>query len=253
MRLQGKIGIITGAGSGIGRATALACAREGADIVVFDLNREAAEATVRALQGLGRRALAVAGDVTDEADVERLAEATVREFGRIDLLMNNAGVADQLVPTLEQSVPTWERVLDIHLKGMYLCCRRIGRDMVRQMEGCIVSISSIAGFVGFPMRTAYGPAKAGIAHLTRVLAVEWAPYNIRVNAIAPGYVRTPLVESIIREGKLEEKRLAERTPMGRLARPEEIAAAAVFLFSDEASYITGVTLPVDGGYLAYGL
>jgi NAD(P)-dependent dehydrogenase (short-subunit alcohol dehydrogenase family) len=253
MRLANKIGIITGAGSGIGRATALACAREGADIVVFDLNSEAAEATVRELKGLGRRALAVTGDVTEEADIDRLTEVTLREFGRIDLLMNNAGVADQIVPTLEQSVQSWERVMDIHLKGMYLCCRRIGREMLRQMEGRIVSVSSVAGFVGFPMRTAYGPAKAGIAHLTRVLAVEWASYHIRVNAIAPGYVRTPLVENIIQEGKLEEKRLVERTPMGRLARPEEIAAAAVFLFSDDASYITGVTLPVDGGYLAYGL
>jgi NAD(P)-dependent dehydrogenase (short-subunit alcohol dehydrogenase family) len=253
MRLANKIGIITGAGSGIGRATALASAREGADIVVFDLNPAAAEATVRELTGLGRRALAVTGDVTKEADVDRLTEVTLREFGRIDLLMNNAGVADQILPTLEQSVQSWERVMDIHLKGMYLCCRRIGREMLRQMEGRIVSVSSVAGFVGFPMRTAYGPAKAGIAHLTRVLAVEWASYNIRVNAIAPGYVRTPLVENIIKEGKLEEKRLVERTPMGRLARPEEIAAAAVFLFSDDASYITGVTLPVDGGYLAYGL
>jgi NAD(P)-dependent dehydrogenase (short-subunit alcohol dehydrogenase family) len=253
MRLANKIGIITGAGSGIGRATALACAREGADIVVFDLNSEAAEATVRELKGLGRRALAVTGDVTKEADIDRLTEVTLREFGRIDLLMNNAGVADQIVPTLEQSIQSWERVMDIHLKGMYLCCRRIGREMLRQMEGRIVSVSSVAGFVGFPMRTAYGPAKAGIAHLTRVLAVEWASYHIRVNAIAPGYVRTPLVENIIQEGKLEEKRLVECTPMGRLARPEEIAAAAVFLFSDDASYITGVTLPVDGGYLAYGL
>jgi NAD(P)-dependent dehydrogenase (short-subunit alcohol dehydrogenase family) len=253
MRLQDKVGIITGAGSGIGKATALACAREGAHIVIFDLNAESAEATRRAVTGLGRRALAVSGDVTGEADIERLAEATMREFGRIDLLVNNAGVADQIVPTLQQSVETWERVMDIHLKGMYLCCRRFGREMVRQMAGSIVSISSVAGVLGFAMRTAYGPAKAGIAHLTRVLAVEWAPYNIRVNAIAPGYVRTPLVENVIKEGKLEEKRIAERTPMGRLARPEEIAAAAVFLLSDEASYITGVTLPVDGGFLAYGL
>jgi NAD(P)-dependent dehydrogenase (short-subunit alcohol dehydrogenase family) len=253
MRLLNKIGIITGAGSGIGKATALACVREGADIVVFDLNPDAAEATVRDLQSLGRRGLAVGGDVTDEADIDRLIEATMREFGRIDLLVNNAGVADQIVPTIEQPLQAWERVMDIHLKGMYLCCRRAGQQMVRQMEGCVVSISSVAGFVGFPMRTAYGPAKAGIAQLTRVLAIEWAMYNIRVNAIAPGFVRTPLVDAVIRAGKLEEKRITERTPMGRLARPEEIAAAAVFLLSDEASYITGVTLPVDGGFLAYGI
>jgi NAD(P)-dependent dehydrogenase (short-subunit alcohol dehydrogenase family) len=253
MRLQDKVGVITGAGSGIGKATALACAREGAHVVVFDLNREAAETTARELTGIGRRALAVGGDVTSEADIDRLTEAAMREFGRIDLLVNNAGVADQIVPTLEQSVQTWERVMDIHLKGMYLCCRRAGREMVRQMEGRIVSISSVAGMVGFPMRTAYGPAKAGIAHLTRVLAVEWAKYNVRVNAIAPGYVRTPLVARVIDDGKLDEKHIVDRTPLGRLARPEEIAAAAVFLLSDEASYITGVTLPVDGGYLAYGL
>src|SRR5919197_1491094 len=253
MRLQDKVGVITGAGSGIGKATALACAREGAHVVVFDLNREAAEATAHEVRGVGCQALAVGGDVTSEADIDRLTEAIMREFGRVDLLVNNAGVADQIVPTLEQSVQTWERVMDIHLKGMYLCCRRLGREMVRQMEGCIVSISSVAGIVGFPMRTAYGPAKAGIAHLTRVLAIEWAKYNIRVNAIAPGYVRTPLVEQVINDGKLEEKHIAERTPLGRLARPQEIAAAAVFLLSDEASYITGVTLPVEGGYLAYGL
>jgi NAD(P)-dependent dehydrogenase (short-subunit alcohol dehydrogenase family) len=253
MRLLDKVGIITGAGSGIGKATALACVREGAHMVVFDLNREAAETTAHEVTGLGRRALAIGGDVTREADIDGLAAATMREFGRIDLLVNNAGVADQIVPTLEQSVQTWERVMDIHLKGMYLCCRRAGREMVRQMEGRIVSISSVAGIVGFPMRTAYGPAKAGIAHLTRVLAVEWAKYNIRVNAIAPGYVRTPLVERVIDDGKLDEKHITERTPLGRLARPEEIAAAAVFLLGDEASYITGVTLPVDGGYLAYGL
>jgi NAD(P)-dependent dehydrogenase (short-subunit alcohol dehydrogenase family) len=253
MRLHDRIAIITGAGSGIGRATALACGREGAHVVIFDLDRDAAEATAREVSGLGRRALAVAGDVADEADVDRLAEAALREFGRIDLLVNNAGVADQIVPTLQQSVETWERVLDIHLKGMYLGCRRVGREMVRQMRGTIVSVSSVAGVVGFAMRTAYGPAKAGIAQLTRVLAVEWAPYNIRVNAVAPGYVRTPLVERILNAGQLEEKRIAERTPLGRLARPEEIAAAVVFLLSDDASYITGVTLPVDGGFLAYGL
>jgi NAD(P)-dependent dehydrogenase (short-subunit alcohol dehydrogenase family) len=253
MRLLNKIGIITGAGSGIGKATALACAREGADVVAFDLKPETAEETVSEVQGIGRRGVAVGGDVTSEADIDRLVETTLRQFGRIDLLVNNAGVADQIVPTIEQPLEGWERVVDIHLKGMYLCCRRAGQQMLRQMEGCIVSISSVAGFVGFPMRTAYGPAKAGIAQLTRVLAVEWAMYNIRVNAIAPGYVRTPLVNAVIREGKLEEKRIAERTPMGRLARPEEIASAAVFLLSDEASYITGVTLPVDGGFLAYGL
>ena len=253
MRLLNKIGIITGAGSGIGKATALACAREGADVVAFDLKPETAEETVSEVQGIGRRGLAVGGDVTREADIDRLVETTLRQFGRIDLLVNNAGVADQIVPTIEQPLEGWERVLDIHLKGTYLCCRRAGQQMLRQMEGRIVSISSVAGFVGFPMRTAYGPAKAGIAQLTRVLAVEWAMYNVRVNAIAPGYVRTPLVNAVIREGKLEEKRIAERTPMGRLARPEEIASAAVFLLSDEASYITGVTLPVDGGFLAYGM
>jgi NAD(P)-dependent dehydrogenase (short-subunit alcohol dehydrogenase family) len=253
MRLLNKIGIITGAGSGIGKATALACAREGADIVVFDLKPETAEETVSEVQGIGRRGLAVGGDVTREADIDQLVEQTLRQFGRIDFLVNNAGVADQIVPTIEQPLAGWERVLDIHLKGMYLCCRRAGQQMLRQMGGSIVSISSVAGFVGFPMRTAYGPAKAGIAQLSRVLAVEWAMYNIRVNAIAPGFVQTPLVDAVIRAGKLEEKRIAERTPMGRLARPEEIASAAVFLLSDEASYITGVTLPVDGGFLAHGM
>jgi NAD(P)-dependent dehydrogenase (short-subunit alcohol dehydrogenase family) len=190
--------------------------------------------------------------VAVEADVRALIDACVERFGRIDVLVNNAGNGDQPHPTIHQSVDAFDRLLGIHVRGTFLACREAARVMLAQRSGAIVNLGSIAGLAGIPARNAYGAAKAGIAAMTRSLACEWARYGIRVNAVAPGYVATELVETLKRNGQMNLQSIERRTPMGRLARPDEIARAIGFLASDAASYITGTVLSVDGGWHAYG-
>jgi NAD(P)-dependent dehydrogenase (short-subunit alcohol dehydrogenase family) len=170
----------------------------------------------------------------------------------VDVLVNNAGVGEQAVMTLEQSVTAFDRILAVHLRGTFLCSREAGRVFVKQQQGVIVNISSIAGWGGHPGRNAYGAAKAGISSMTEAMASEWARDGIRVNAVAPGYVQTELVTALVAKGALNMDDIQARTPMGRAAAPEEVAEAIAFLASERASFITGVTLPVDGGWLAFG-
>jgi len=252
MKLSGKVALVTGAGRGIGQAIALTFAEEGADVAVNALHLSSAEDTVKEIRKLGKRAIAIEADVAEVDDVDRMVDRALDELGKIDILVNNAGDRSENVPTVEQSIEKFDRTLSTHLRGTYLCCRRVGRWMISQKGGRILNISSVAGITGFPMRTAYGAAKAGIIHLTKVLAVEWAKHNINVNSIAPGYILTPRIEAGVEEGKFDLELIIRRTPLGRLGEPDDIARAALFLVSDEAKYITGVTLPVDGGWLAYG-
>jgi NAD(P)-dependent dehydrogenase (short-subunit alcohol dehydrogenase family) len=191
-------------------------------------------------------------DVAVEADVRALIDACIERYGRLDVLVNNAGNSDQPHPTVEQNVEAFDRLLGIHLRGTFVACREAGRVMLAQGGGAIVNLGSIAGLAGIPARNAYGAAKAGIVAMTRSLACEWARDGIRVNAVAPGYVATELVETLKRNGQMNVRSIEKRTPMGRLARPEEIAGAIGFLASDAASYITGTVLSVDGGWHAYG-
>ena len=249
MELKGKIALVTGAGSGLGLATARAFAREGASVMINDLREEVARKAAASLPG---RHGAVGGDVSKEPDVEAMVKAALETFGRIDILVNNAGVPDSFAPTVDQPLSHWQRLIDIHLTGTYLVSQKVAPHMIRQGGGAMVNLSSIAGVVGLPVRTAYSAAKAGISMLTRVLGCEWGPHNIRVNAIAPGYILTPLTEGLMKEGKIDTNRIRKRTPMGKLGRPEDIAEAMVFLCSDRARFITTVTMPVDGGYCAWG-
>jgi NAD(P)-dependent dehydrogenase (short-subunit alcohol dehydrogenase family) len=244
-----KVAVVTGAGDGIGWATAQRLAQDFAHVVVADLRADAAAA--RAAE-LGTAHAGIACDVSIEADVVGLMRQVRERFGRIDLLVNNAGIGEQTVMTLEQSVQAFDRILSVHLRGTFLASREAGRIFVAQQSGAIVNISSIAGLHGHPGRNAYGAAKAGISSMTEAMACEWARDGIRVNAVAPGYVLTELVKSLVAKGALNLGNIEERTPMGRTAAPEEIAEAIAFLGSERAGFITGVTLPVDGGWLAFG-
>ncbi len=245
MRLKDKVGIVTGSGSGMGRAIALAFARQGAAVVVADLNEDAARQTAELVRGAGGRALAVRVDVTQSADAERLRERTLAEFGRIDILVNNAG-SRCIKGFLEHSDADWHRMLDINLTGHFLCARAVVPAMLQAGKGKIVNVASIAGHVGRPDRVAYCAAKAGVLGLTRALAMDLRGRGICVNSISPGSIATPLNAEAATSSTVD---WGGETIVGRWGRPEEVAYAAVFLASDESDYVTGSDLPVEGGWL----
>ncbi|MCO5145664.1 MAG: glucose 1-dehydrogenase [Aquamicrobium sp.] len=248
--LEGRVALITGAGSGLGLATARAFAGAGARVVINDLRLDAAEAAVAEL---GEGHMAIGGDVSKEDAVAEMVARVEDKTGGIDILVNNAGMPDSFVPTVDQPLSHWQRLIDVHLTGTYLVSKTVAPGMIRRGKGgAILNLNSIAGVVGLPVRTAYSAAKAGIGMLTRVLGCEWGPHGIRVNAVAPGYMMTPLTERLIAEGKIDVKRIRRRTPMGAMGTADDIAEAMLFLASDRAKFITGVTLPVDGGYMAWG-
>jgi NAD(P)-dependent dehydrogenase (short-subunit alcohol dehydrogenase family) len=246
--LRDKRILITGAASGIGLASARIFAASGAQIVVADRDATALADAWRD----GAAASSHATDVTDEQACDDLISRAVEAMGAVDGVFHSAGVSDVVAPALELKVADWQRVVDINLRGTFLICRAAGRHMIARGAGSIVTLSSVNGIGGIPRRHAYGPAKAAVAQLTRTLACEWGSAGVRVNALAPTYVNTPMIERLAAEGKLDVARLARRTPMGRLAKPEEIAHAGAFLLSDWSAFITGIVLPVDGGWLAYG-
>lgn len=248
IRFDGKRALVTGGASGIGETAAKLLVDLGARVVIADLNRERLDEAAERTGSVG----VTHGDVAGEADAERMVGEAISTLGGLDLVFNSAGIGDDLVPVHEQSVERWQRVVDVNLKGTYLMCRAASRPMLAQKSGAIVNVSSIVGLGGFPRRSAYAAAKAGINHLTHTLACEWGPSGIRVNAIAPAYTRTPMVEALLERKAFDPTILERRTPLGRLALPAEVAQAAVFLLSDWASYITGTVLPVDGGWSAFG-
>jgi len=254
MKLENKVALVTGAGRGIGQAIALLFAREGADISVNDIELSTAQETAEAVRKTGRKAIVVAADITKTYDVDAMVNSTVTELGRLHILVNNAGIAYLRTPALEEEdMEMWDKVLAVNPRGTYLCSKRAGRWMADHGYGKIVNMSSVAGLTGFSLHGSYGLSKAGIVNMTRYLAVEWAGYHINVNCIAPGYTRTPLLELGISRGHMSLEEIVKRTPFGRLAEPDEIAKAALFLASDDASFITGETLAVDGGFMAFGV
>ena len=242
--------LVTGGADGIGWAIARRFAAGGFHVAIADLREAAAEA--RAAE-LGPAHMGLGCEVADEAQVVAAVSAVVARWGRIDVLVNNAGIADAMAPTLEQDAGFFMRLLAIHLQGTFVASREAARTMLGQGSGAIVNLGSMAGNVGLPRRNAYGAAKAGIHAMTRSMAVEWGRGGIRVNAIAPGYVRTRLVDKLAQEGKIDAAAIERRAPLGRLGTPEEMANAVWFLASPEASYITGTVLNVDGGWQAFGL
>ncbi len=243
------VALVTGAADGIGLAIAEQLAAMGHRVVIADLDAGKANARARNL-GPGHDWIRM--DVSDEADVVAAVAELQRRHRRIDALVNNAGIGDTHLPTLEQQVDTFDRIVRVHLNGVFVTSREVARLMIARKTGVILNISSIAGITGLPRRNAYGAAKAGVAAMTRSMACEWAQHGVRVNAIAPGYTRTSLVKTLIDAGRIDEPRLARRIPLGRLAEPREIAQVAAFLCSPAASYVTGSIVCVDGGWTAFG-
>ncbi|MDP3016452.1 MAG: 3-oxoacyl-[acyl-carrier-protein] reductase [Deltaproteobacteria bacterium] len=218
-------------------------ARNGADVVVSDINLEKAQETTNEIQGMGRRSFAIKVNVADLKDVERMVEAIVEQFGRIDILVNNAGITrDRLI--LRMTEEDWDAVLDVNLKGTFNCTKAVIRHMSKQKSGKIVSIASVSGEMGNPGQANYAASKAGVIGFTKTIAREFAGRGINVNAIAPGYIQTPMTDAVPEKAKEELKRMI---PMERLGKPEDVAQAVLFLVSENSSYITGQVLNVNGG------
>src|SRR5438093_11533139 len=250
-RLDGKIALVTGGSSGIGRASALAFAREGAKVVVADVTAEGGQETVRLIKEAGGEARFLKVDVARAAEVETLITQTVAAYGRLDCAYNNAGIEGAFVSTTEYPEADWDRVLAINLKGVWLCMKYEITQMLQQGGGAIVNTASIMGLVGSWSRSgAYNASKHGVVGLTKTAALEYATSGIRVNAVCPGYIHTPLIEEALTSNPALEAQIVARHPVGRMGKPEEIAEAVVWLCSDAASFVTGHTMTVDGGYVA---
>jgi NAD(P)-dependent dehydrogenase (short-subunit alcohol dehydrogenase family) len=246
MRLRNQVALVTGAGRGIGRAIALAFAREGARVAVADIDPKTAASTARRIGG--RRALALTMDVSDSTSVAEGLRAVERAWRRLDIAVTNAAI-EPIVPFLELTEETWDRVIDVNLKGTFLVAQAAARRMIRRRRGVIITLSSVNAEVVRPESAAYGASKGGVRQLTKAMAISLAPYGIRVNAIGPGTVVTGLTQHLLKKRAWRDA-VFMRTPMQRVADPREIAAVAVFLASDASSYMTGSTVYVDGGRLA---
>jgi len=246
LSLEDRVAVVTGAARGIGKAIADTLARSGADVVVADIQADLAGITAREIAtGTGRRMIALAVDVADRESVSHMADHTIEEFGRLDILVNNAGITrDSLIMRMKEE--DWDQVLNINLKGAFNCSQAVVRQMIKQHYGRIVNISSVSGVSGQAGQTNYSSSKAGLIGFTKALAKEVGSRNITVNAVAPGFIETELTADLPPEIRDMSIKL---TPVGRFGTPQDIAVAVAFLVSDEASFITGVTLQVDGGML----
>lgn len=247
--LTGKLALVTGASRGIGCTTALCLANAGADVVVTSRNLRDAEPTAQAIQEMGRNSLALSLDVRDLESIQRAVDQTVEVYGRIDVLVNNAGLNIQQM-AVDVTEEAWDTVLDTNLKGLFFCCQAVGRVMIPRRQGKIVSIASTMAIIGMRLRSAYCASKGGVSQITKVLAIEWAPYNVNVNAVGPTFIETPMIRPFLQDESLREEVLG-RIPMGHIGQPEDVAGAVIFLASPASDFVTGHTLFVDGGWTAW--
>ncbi len=241
--------MVTGASRGIGEAIAKGFAQAGADLVLVSRNLPALEKVAKEIEGLGRKAFPISADIGKFGDIQKAIGAALKVFPRIDILINNAGISPVLKKAEEMTFEEWEEIVSVNLTGTFFVCQGVGKVMIQQGGGRIVNMVSVGAVVAFPRQIAYCATKGGILQLTKVLAVEWTRYNIRVNAIGPAYLETELTKGM-RESKVISEDLLRKTPMGRFGRPEEVVGAALYLVSDASSYVTGQTLFVDGGWLS---
>ena len=249
-KLEGSVAIVTGGARGIGRETALVFAEQGARVAIIDIDDKGLEGVHGEMERLGGKVLVSKGDVTRSQEVRDFVSLVLERFGKIDVLVNNAAYV-RYAPFLEYEEAEWEKVIAVCLKGYFLFSQAVAREMVKNRRGKIISMASVGGEVGFPGGCAYGPSKAGVIGLTKVMSVELAPFGIRVNAIAPGPIETEGFLETFNEASKQAR--IDRIPCGRLGRPRDVANAALFLASDDSNYVTGHVLHVDGGFLTAGV
>ena len=248
-QLDGKTAVVTGAASGIGKALAMGFAEAGASLVLADLNEGGLADAAREVEALGQPAAAIACDVTNEGEVDALMAAAIERFGRIDVLLAAAGI-NARAAAVDMTAEDYRRVLEVNLVGVFLSARAAGRRMIAQGSGSVINISSIMGHVASANVPAYTSSKGGVSQLTRSLALEWAQHNVRVNALCPGYIRTPFIQPLLDDPE-RVAFLMDRTPMKRLGETQDLIGPAVFLASDASAYVTGTSLFVDGGWMAW--
>ena len=250
-RLANRIAIVTGGGRGLGKAIALAYAEEGADLVLVGRGQEELNRAAEEIQALGRKALAISADVTQIDQVKSMVQATLSEFGKIDILMNAAGQR-AVFPTTELTFEDWQRVLNVNLTGSFVCSQVVGKEMIERGYGKIIMMGSMQAHSGAPERAAYIASKTGLVGLTRALGVEWAKYGVNVNILSPGYFRTDIIEHQIKIGQLNLEAIEKRTPAGRIGAMKDLTGPAIFLASAESDFMCAQALIIDGGWMAYG-
>ena len=248
--LEGKVAVVTGAGKGIGKGMALGLADAGADVVVVARTQTDIDQTVAEIEQNGRKAMGISTDVKKKEEIEKMVEEALQTFGKIDILVNNAGMNIR-TPALDVPEEEWELIIQTNMKSVFLASQAVGKHMVEQGHGSIINISSVAGQVALRTGVAYAATKAGIIQMTKTLALEWGKHNVRVNAIAPWYFRTPLTEKLLANEEYYNE-IISRTPLRRVGDVKELVGPAVFLASEASSYVTGHTIFVDGGMSVYG-
>ena len=248
--LQGKVVLVTGGGSGIGRATSILLAKEGAKVMIADYVPEGAERTVKMIKEAGGEASCIAADVSVTRQVEIMVDKTVATYGRLDCAFNNAGIEGKMVDTAEYPEDVFDRIIAINLKGVWLCMKYEIPQMLRSGGGAIVNTASGAGLVGVAQLSAYNASKHGVVGLTKTAALEFAQKNIRVNCVCPGLINTPMVARMVDSGGMNEQEFLAAEPMGRMGKPEEIGEGVVWLLSEAASFVTGHSMSIDGGFVA---